>query len=203
MIIEKVVVGLMQVNCYILGDEKTHEAIIIDPGEEVAKINKALKKLGLTAKCIVNTHGHADHIGANKALGLPIYIHRLEADFLTEPKLNLSASFGIAIKSNPAEHILEDGDEIRVGSIRLKVLHTPGHTPGSICLRTDGIVFTGDLLFFESVGRTDFQYGSWEQLIGSIRNKVLALTDDTKVYPGHGPESTVGNERARNPFLND
>lgn len=203
MILEKIVVGLMQVNCYILGDEKTREAIIVDPGEEASSIKKALKRLDLTAKLIVNTHGHADHIGANKALGLPIYAHRLEADFLTEPKLNLSASFGIPIKSNPAEHLLEDGDEIKVGSIKLKVMHTPGHTPGSICLKTDGIVFTGDLLFFESVGRTDFQYGSWEQLISSIRDKILALDDKVIIYPGHGPESTVGNERARNPFLND
>lgn len=201
MLIKKIVVGGLETNCYIFADLDKKEAVIIDPGSNAAHIKREVEKYGLNIKCIINTHGHGDHISSNGKLKAPIYIHRLDADFLHNAKLNMSASFGFSIKSPEASHILEDGDVIEVGDLKLKVLHTPGHTPGSISLLGDGFVFTGDTLFMGGVGRTDFPYGSEEKLMDSIRRKLMVLRDQIIVYPGHGPSTTIGAEKLNNGFV--
>lgn len=211
MILETIAVGPNQSNCYILGCSATKEAVIIDPGAEASQIKKLISRSGAKPECIINTHGHADHIGANKDFGLPVFIHKLDADFLTSPRKNLSMFFGFWITSPPAGRLLSDGDTVNVGELILEVVHTPGHTPGSICIKVyptpafkSGacpVVFTGDTLFADGVGRTDFAYSSEKDLFDSIKNKLLVLDDDVVIYPGHGPPSTIGREKKTNPFL--
>lgn len=205
MILEKFIVGPLETNCYIFADEDTKEAAVIDPGAEAAVLKNFITKNNLKLKYIINTHGHGDHIGANALLaqegGVELLIHELDADFLNTPSLNLSSAFGVRIKAPAATRLLKDGDRITVGSLSLEVLHTPGHTPGGISLRSDGVVFTGDTLFYEGVGRTDLPNSSEKAILESIKNKLMALPDDCKVYPGHGPETTIGHERRHNPFL--
>jgi glyoxylase-like metal-dependent hydrolase (beta-lactamase superfamily II) len=197
--IKQIVVGSLETNCYIFADLDTSDAVLIDPGSNgEERIRSELGNHGLKLKCIINTHGHGDHISSNRRFEAPIYIHRLDADFLENSELNLSATFGLTIKSPPASRLLEEGDIIKIGNLELKVIHTPGHTPGSICLLTNGAVFTGDTLFMGGVGRTDFPYGSEEQLINSTKQKLLILEDETVIYPGHGPMSTIGKEKNEN-----
>lgn len=202
MFIKKIVVGALETNCYIAADPESKKAAIIDPGSDGSGIRREIERHGLNVNCIINTHGHGDHISSNGKFKAPIYIHRLDVDFLRSSKLNMSASFGFSIKSPSASRILEDGDIIEIGASRLKVIHTPGHTPGSISLLGSGFVFTGDTLFMGGVGRTDFPYGSEENLAASIRKKLLVLDDKTIIYPGHGPSSTIGAEKLRNGFVN-
>lgn len=201
MIVETLVVGDMGVNCYVVWDEQTREALIIDPGADAESIKDILRKKRLSAKFIINTHGHIDHIGADAQLGLPIWIHKDDADFLDDSTKNLSAFFASPQKVRSPSHLLEDKEKIKLGGVTLEVLHTPGHTPGGICLAGGGIVFSGDTLFFEGIGRTDFPYGSSPDLLSSIKDKLMSLPDDTLVYPGHGPQTTIGRERKNNPFL--
>jgi glyoxylase-like metal-dependent hydrolase (beta-lactamase superfamily II) len=202
MILKTIPVGDMRANCYILAKAPSAEAIIIDPGADYPKIESALNKDNLKPQVIINTHGHIDHIGANHKFGVPVWIHQLDADLLTSPVKNGSLIFlQSAYKSPPASRLLEDGEEITVADITLKVIHTPGHTPGGICLKVDNILFTGDTLFAGSVGRTDLPDGSQRKLINSIKGKLLMFDDSTVIYPGHGPSSTIGNEKRTNPFL--
>ena len=202
-LIKKIVVGGLETNCYIFADCDNKETALIDPGSDgEGIINSEIKKNGLKLKCIINTHGHGDHISSNGKFKVPIYIHKLDADFLGNSELNLSAAFGFAIKSPPASRFLEDGNIIEVGDFKLRVIHTPGHTPGSISLFTDGVVFTGDTLFMGGVGRTDFPYGSTEQLLNSIKYKLFTLDERTVIYPGHGPPSTIEKEKRENYFVN-
>lgn len=201
MILKKFVVGPLETNCYVFGDEVAGEVAVIDPGGDPAPIKKYIEKNGLKVKCVINTHGHGDHIGANAMFDAPVLIHKLDKDFLTSPALNMSSAFGAHISVPEANRILNDGDRIEIGGYKLEVLHTPGHTPGSISLRYENTVFTGDTLFFEGVGRTDLPDGSWEALITSIGTKLLSLPDDCRVYPGHGSHTTIGHERKNNHFL--
>lgn len=201
MFIKKIAVGPLESNCYLAGDEDTKEIYIIDPGGDYEKINSAIDKNSLKPKAVINTHGHGDHIGANEEFGIPVWIHRLDADFLTDSSKNLSGAFGFFLKTKAASRLLEDGDTLDIGKYNLKVIHTPGHTPGSICLKAKGVIFTGDTLFCEGVGRTDFAYGSQEDIMSSIKEKLFTLGDDYVVYPGHGPSSTMGNEKINNPFI--
>lgn len=202
-LIKKIVVGVLETNCYIFADCDRKEAVLIDPGSDGDGIIKSeIKKNDLGLKCIINTHGHGDHISSNRRFNAPIYIHKLDADFLGNSQLNLSAAFGLAIKSPPASRLLEDGDTIEVGDFKLKVIHTPGHTPGSISLLSGDVVFTGDTLFMGGVGRTDFPYASNEQLLNSIKYKLLTLDEKTVIYPGHGPLSTIGKEKRKDYFVN-
>lgn len=201
-ILKRFVVGPLGVNMYVLADPATREACLIDPGAESAKAKDFITKNGLAPKFIINTHGHGDHIGANRSFGIPIYIHELDKDFLADPDKNLSRLFMFGVVSPEASRLLKDGDIIELGSIKIKVLHTPGHTPGSISLKLDGIVFTGDTLFRRSVGRTDLDNGDEGALLDAIKNKLLVMDDDTVVYPGHGEFSTIGDEKRDNPFLN-
>lgn len=201
MILEKLVVGPMQVNCYILGSPATSSAVVVDPGAEPEKIKARLKVLGLKLNCIVNTHGHVDHIGADVHLGAPVYIHRLDADFLTNPQLNLSGMLGLPLALPARVSLLEEGQKLEVGDISLEVIHTPGHTPGGVCLKVGKFCFTGDTLFAQGIGRTDIPAACEEDLVNSIRQKLLTLQDEVIIYPGHGPSSSIGEERKNNPFI--
>ncbi len=192
MLIKTIEVGINRANCYIVGCQETKEAVIIDPGAEAGKIKKALLKSGLTAKFIINTHGHADHIGANKDFDLPIFIHSQDADFLIDPYKNMSASFGFNITSPKPQRLLKDNDKIDMGRIVLKIIHTPG----GISIIAESNVFTGDTLFAGGVGRTDFAKSSESDLFDSIKNKLFVLGDDFVVYPGHGPSTTIGREKS-------
>jgi glyoxylase-like metal-dependent hydrolase (beta-lactamase superfamily II) len=193
------------VNCYILAQDRNDKAIIIDPGDEPDKIKRALAGHKLKPGLIINTHGHIDHIGADDAFGVYVYIHKDDLAFLSDSNLNLSGFLGMPCKINSRYHPVEDKEEIRLGKIKLQVLHTPGHTPGGISLLLkepqDNIVFSGDTLFCQGIGRTDFSFASLEQLRKSVQEKLFVLDDQTKVYPGHGPPTTIGEEKKSNPFF--
>lgn len=197
-------VGPLGTNCYIIGCEETGLGAVIDPGDEDARILEQLQQLKLKCQYIILTHGHVDHIGAlgevHAATGASVCIHEADAERLVNPTRHslLQISY---LKPKTADQIIRDGDKIQVGKITLEVIHTPGHTPGGVCLKTGDILFTGDTLFAGSVGRSDFPGGNHNQLINSIITKLLAFPDSTKVYPGHGPASTIGAEKKFNPFL--
>ena len=192
-------------NCFILGCEATRQAVVIDPGDDADQILTVLSKYGLTVKYLINTHGHFDHVGANKRMkevtGAQIAIHPEDEPMLSE--LSRSASmFGLSAENSPpADILLNDGDTLTFGDITLKVIHTPGHSKGGVSLYTKGSLFAGDTLFAGSIGRTDLPGGDYDTLIASIQKKLLVLDDDTRVYTGHGPETTIGNEKRMNPFL--
>jgi glyoxylase-like metal-dependent hydrolase (beta-lactamase superfamily II) len=204
MILKILPVGPMAANCYLLGCEKTGSAIVIDPGDEAARIMRNVDEDNLQLKLIINTHAHIDHITANSELkeltSAELCIHSADADMLVNPEKNLSFFIGIPVSSPKPDRLLSDGDILKTGEISLKVLHTPGHSPGSICLLADDCIFTGDLLFAGGIGRYDFPGSSYADLVKSLQ-KVMELEDDLIVYPGHGPETTIGNERRTNPFL--
>jgi len=207
LIIKTLAVGPIMANCFILGCEETLEAAVIDPGDEADRILLALAESNLTTKLIINTHGHFDHVGANKRLnevtGAPILIHPLDRPMLSQ-LADSAAAWGMAADNSPApDRELQDGDEVTFGRITLKVLHTPGHTPGGISLYTDSEVFVGDTLFAGSIGRTDFPGGSFEILKESIQQKLFKLSDDLKVYPGHNQATTIGVEKRTNPFVGE
>ncbi|MBF0235647.1 MAG: MBL fold metallo-hydrolase [Desulfamplus sp.] len=205
MIIKTLEVGPIMANCYILGCEKTKEAVVIDPGDDADDILMALSKFGLKVKYLLNTHGHFDHVGANKRMKevtkAQIMIHAEDEPMLSQLG-RAAASFGLSAENSPgADSHLKDGDEISFGEITLKVIHTPGHSRGGICLYADGHVFVGDTLFSGSIGRTDLPGGDYNTLISSIREKIFHLPDNTIVYTGHGPETTIAKEKRTNPFL--
>jgi len=206
MILKTLIVGELETNCYILGDEASKEGMVIDSGGDFKLIEKALKELNLDVKYIVLTHGHSDHIEVlselKKNTGAQILIHKEDAEMLSNPEKNLSVFSYNPFSAPGADRLLKDKDKIRIGQIELEVLHTPGHTEGSISLLTDKVIFTGDLIFCGSVGRTDLPGGSYQRLLRSIQDKILDKTDDTVIYPGHGPATSVGEERRNNPFLN-
>jgi hydroxyacylglutathione hydrolase len=206
MIIESIVVGPLMVNCYVLGCDKTLEGVIIDPGGDSKKILSVVSRHGLTISSVINTHGHFDHVGGNgavlKATGAKLFIHELDAPMLSRA-VDTAAMFGIQAENSPQpDAYLRDGDSVSFGSVALKILHTPGHTRGGCSLHGEGVVFTGDTLFADAVGRTDFPGGSSRDLSASIREKLLTLPDETIVYPGHGPSTTIGRERLKNPYIN-
>ena len=205
MILRKMELGDFGANCYLVGDEDTKEGMIIDTGADGGSIMKQVKVLGLNIKIIVLTHSHIDHVGGladvKKATGAVIAIHENEAPFLLKQP-RLMEFMPPTPPSPPADRLLKDGDVITVGKLKFKVLHTPGHTSGGICLLGDGIVFTGDTLFNYSIGRADFPGSDYDQEMNSIRSKLMTLPDETKVYPGHGPATTIGAERKGNPFIN-
>ena len=202
MILEKISVGALQVNCYILASQRDSQAIIIDPGAEARKIQRILDKYNLKPALIINTHGHYDHIGADNAFNLPVYVHKLDAPMLKDAQLNMSGLFSLSCTVKSEIILLEDMQIVESGGIQLKVVHLPGHTAGGIGLLlqkpAERIAFTGDTLFCQGVGRWDLSGGSQAALVKSIKEKLFILPDDTRIYPGHGPDSTIGREKKNN-----
>lgn len=187
--LKKISVGAFQANCYILGHPQTGEGLVIDPGAEPLRLINEITKSGLKIKYILITHGHMDHVGGvgelRRITRAPVLIHALDASGLgTRP-----------------DGTLTEGQEIPLGTYRIKVLHTPGHSPGGVCFQAPGAVFTGDTLFAGSIGRTDFPGGDHRKLIQAVVDKIFPLGDDLRLYPGHGPASTIGRERQSNPFF--
>lgn len=204
MIIQMLTVGPIMANCFIVGCEDTNNAVVIDPGDEADRILLSLSESKLTVKYIINTHGHFDHVGGNKRVkevtGADLLIHPLDVPMLNQLSADASKWGMISEDSPPPDWEIDEGDTIEFGRIRMKVIHTPGHTQGGISLFTDGYVFVGDTLFSGSIGRTDFPGGNHETLISSIQDKLFKLGDDVKVMSGHGPETTIGQEKRHNPF---
>lgn len=205
MILENIVVGSYMVNCYLTGDSDTKEIIIIDPGFKPEDIINAIEEKDFIPVAIVLTHGHGDHIGAVEELiakyQVPLFIHKFDEELIkggTSSFTKMMHGRDIILK---ADKYLSDGDIVTAGKMEYKVLHTPGHTRGGICLVCEDAIFSGDTLFRGSIGRTDFPGGSYDEIINSIKTKLLDYPDDTKVFPGHNSPSTIGYEKKNNPFL--
>lgn len=198
-------VGDLQSNCYIIANEELKQAIIVDPGAEAGKILRFLQQHELQAVAILLTHGHADHIDAldkvREQIKAPVYIHEADAEMLTDGTKNLSAFISGPRVFKPAEHMLEDGQTLNLAGIEIYVVHTPGHTQGGCCFIIGEDVITGDTIFRDSIGRTDFPGGSYKQLMNSIKQQLFGLPDKTRLYPGHGPATDVGYEKRHNPFI--
>ncbi|MHB9144401.1 MAG: MBL fold metallo-hydrolase [Symbiobacteriia bacterium] len=211
MIFDVTPVGPYQANCYLVGDEVTGEAVLVDPGDEAGRLLAWVHEHGLRITHILLTHGHLDHIGAvaavKAATGAKVCIHSGDALMLADPQRNMSAYSSHPVTAPPPDVVLEDDQVITVGGLRFKVLHTPGHTPGGVCfLVTDGegdpkLLLSGDTLFAGSIGRTDLPGGNLDELLTSAREQLLVLPEDLPVYPGHGESTNVGDEREGNPFL--
>lgn len=204
MLLKSMEVGSFAANCYLLACDDTGEAILIDPGAEAKRILKMVKDANVNVKYIINTHGHVDHVGANEevraALGVPILIHEADGEMCKKPHSSLASFLGNMALAEP-DRLLTGGDKIPVGTLTVEIIETPGHTKGSVTLLVDAKLFTGDTLFSGSIGRTDLPGGSFDQIIRSIKEKLLTFPDDTEVYPGHGPASTIADEKQYNPFL--
>ena len=214
-LVESAVVGFAAANCYIVGCRETMEGVVIDPGtmntDDTSEVADEIRRLGLRIRYILNTHGHPDHVSGNDyvkvAVGGEVLIHQLDALKLTDPVRSGATMFGMNMYVSPPDGLLKDGDTISFGDLSLTVAHTPGHSSGGVVFVGDGFVFTGDTLFSRSIGRSDLPDSSdegtvaYEVLLRSIREKLLTLPDETVVLSGHGPETTIGDERALNPFL--
>ena len=206
MILEGLVVGMFQSNCYVVGDETTREAMIVDPGDEGDRILDVLQRNNLEAKIIAVTHSHVDHVAALQpvldATGASVAMHRdaYESAKADSGMMRMLLGVGAPQLAKP-DLLVEDGDKLAVGSLEFEVLYTPGHAFGHICLAGQGSVFTGDALFAGGIGRFDLPGGDGRLLLKSIREKLLSLPDETVVLPGHGPSSTIGEEKRSNPFL--
>lgn len=205
MIIKRLTVGPIETNCYIVGDEDSGLGVIIDPGGDVADILDAVREADADIVYVIDTHAHFDHTVANAevlaATGAKLVLHRDEVPILAQG--GGASTFGIpGVSSPPADLLVKDGDVITVGNVRFRVIHTPGHTPGSISLyvEDEGVLFSGDLLFNQGVGRTDLPGGDYDAIMRSLQ-RVLSLPEETVVYPGHGPHTTIGDEKRGNPYI--
>jgi len=201
--IERLVVGPLATNCYVM--KSGEELAVIDPGGDAELILERVKELGGTVKYVIDTHGHIDHIAANRevieATGAELLIHELDAGLLAHPDRNLSSLMGMRITSPSPSRLLKEGDKVIVGEEEMTVLHTPGHTPGGICLLAPDYAFTGDTLFVDSIGRVDFPGGSEEQMQASLSRLQGLLRKETQIYPGHGEPGRFGRALLVNPFL--
>lgn len=203
--IETITVGPLMVNSYIVACDATNEAAVIDPGEEEDKILQKIGEMGARVKYILLTHGHVDHLGAvaemQQATGAEICIHKNDEPFVENAGVQASF-FDLRVPAPfKIDHYVKDGDELQVGELTFSVLETPGHSPGGVCYLCGDSLFSGDTLFQQSIGRTDLPGGVHRQLLDSIGKKLLILPEKTKVYPGHGPATTIGEEKRLNPFL--
>lgn len=196
--------GVYGVNCYLVYDE-SKEGIVVDPGGDVDEILEVIKENDLDVKYIVLTHGHGDHIGGlmglKAALDVPVMVHEFEKELLMDGSKNLSPTMAMGKVEVEPDILLKDGDKIKVGNSEILVIHTPGHTKGGISLKIGDNILTGDTLFKGSIGRTDLLGGNYEQIIESIKTKILVYPDETMIHPGHGPSSTIASEKTSNPFL--
>ena len=207
--ITKIVVGELSVNCYIVWDKETREAAVIDPGGDPENVIAAVKADKLDVKYVINTHGHFDHVGGDgdvmEALGAELVIHSADAPMLANAAA-YSSFFGSAAKNQPPPDItIEHGSVIKFGKVEINVVGSPGHTPGGVLLSIGGgdVVITGDSIFAGSIGRTDLPGGSYEELMASLRDRILPMNDGARLFPGHGPDTTVGAEKASNPYLQE
>ncbi len=211
--IRSLVVNALQTNCFVVSDGEQPAAMIVDPGGEAESIARCVEEQGLRPELIVDTHAHFDHIEANAALkerypDAALTIHAADADALLDPMKNLSVMMGVEYRSPAADTIVQEGDTVAVGACEFRVIHVPGHTPGGMCLFCESppgdngpVLFAGDALFAGSIGRGDFPGGDTRLLVRSICEKLLVLPDETVVYTGHGPSTTIGQEKKSNPFL--
>ncbi|HIX98632.1 MBL fold metallo-hydrolase [Faecalicatena contorta] len=204
--IEKFVTGIISTNCYLVINEETKQTVVIDPAACPSYLMGHMKSEGLQVEAILLTHGHFDHImgidDLRREFPVPVYVHEGDRETLLDPALNLSSSYTNGYTFDGADYI-RDGQRLELAGFSFQVIHTPGHTPGGVCyyLESEGVLFSGDTLFQNSVGRTDFPNSSMSDLIRSLREKVMKLPDDVKVYPGHMGETTIGHERKYNPFI--
>lgn len=204
--IEKFVTGIISTNCYLVINEETKQTVVIDPAACPSYLMGHMKSEGLQVEAILLTHGHFDHImgidDLRREFPVPVYVHEGDRETLLDPALNLSSSYTNGYTFDGADYI-RDGQRLELAGFSFQVIQTPGHTPGGVCyyLESEGVLFSGDTLFQNSVGRTDFPNSSMSDLIRSIREKVMKLPDDVKVYPGHMGETTIGHERKYNPFI--
>lgn len=200
MIIKAIPAGIYDANCYIVMDEKTKDAVVLDPGGDGEMLERAIKDMGANVKGILLTHGHMDHVGGveylSDKLNAPFYISKIDEEYMEKDNY----VFGSIRNANG---YLEDGNDLSFGSLNIKVIATPGHTKGGLCFLIEDKLFTGDTLFKGSIGRTDFIGGSFPEIINSIKTKLLPLGDEIEVYPGHGPKSSIGYEKGYNMYLND
>ena len=206
-IFDTIVVGQLGVNCFIMADESTKEGIVVDPGDDAATILTDLKAKGIKLLYILNTHGHFDHVGANRRLleatGAKLMIHKEDEPFLGRAARS-AVMYGLTADDSPLpDAYLTDGQKITFGSHELRVIHIPGHSPGGCCFYLEGekMLISGDSLFADSIGRKDLPSGSQQQLVDGIRTKLLVLPAETRVFPGHGPATTIGHEKQYNPYL--
>jgi glyoxylase-like metal-dependent hydrolase (beta-lactamase superfamily II) len=204
--VEMIMTGPLQENCYVVMDEATHDAVVVDPGDDAPRIVEAIERMGAQPIAIINTHCHFDHVGAVSALQqqyhMPFFIHPNDKEMLENAALS-AANFGLTIEQPRVDRFIREGERFQIGGSELSVRYTPGHCPGHIILVGDGFALVGDVVFAGSVGRTDFPGTSWDVLAQSIKRELLTLPDDTILFPGHGPSTTVGRERSTNPFLQD
>jgi glyoxylase-like metal-dependent hydrolase (beta-lactamase superfamily II) len=203
--VKQLIVGPLDSNCYIVWDDHSKEGVIIDPGEDAELILRTVKELGINIKYILVTHGHFDHVAAvaplKRELNTDFLAHKDDFFFIEDGK-NAAFRWGFDIEQPPKpDRFIKDGDTIEVGDFKLQVLHTPGHSPGGVSFLNDRMVFGGDTLFQRSIGRTDFRMGSFDDLANSIKTRLYTLPDDTVVYTGHGPITTIGDEKKYNPFV--
>lgn len=208
MIVKGLEVGMNMSNCYVVGSDKTHDGMIVDPGAEAGRILKTAQDLRLSVRLIVATHLHVDHIGAvakvKEATGAEFAVHESAGTRRGASTVNqmIGSMLGGSFRAPPQpDRLLREGDLVEIGELRFKVLHTPGHSPEGMCLYGHGVLFCGDTLFNLSIGRTDFPGGDYEQLMGNIHNKLMTLPDETRVLCGHMSETTIGFERKHNPFV--
>lgn len=198
-------VGPLAVNCYVVAHEGSKRALVVDPGDEGDRILRAVERIGCAVERILLTHGHFDHVGAVAYLrartGAPVHVHPDDAERMQSAGMQ-ALMFGLRVAAPPPPDVLvRDGDEIGFCGVTFRVAHTPGHTPGCVCFLADGMAFVGDLIFAGSIGRTDLPGGDYETLISSVETKIFPLPEDTVVFPGHGPATTVGEEKRSNPFF--
>jgi len=200
----KIAIGSYQTNCYLVADEKSKAAFIIDPAGDLEQIKNLIDTKAYDLKYMILTHGHGDHIGAveglKKAYDPVLLIHEEDAEMLRDNQLNLTFRMGEKIEIE-ADRTFRDGENLMVGDLELKFIHTPGHSKGSACVLVNDTLFSGDTLFFNSIGRTDLYGGDRRAIIESIKNKLLILPEETKVYPGHGQATSIKNELKKNPFF--
>lgn len=200
-VIDRIMVGPVLSNCYLFGCEPTRVCAVIDPGADAKLIKQRIRNLNLKPKCIIITHAHVDHMGAINEFNLPVYAGSADSDYFSNPAKSLSLFMGEGQVFKRPSKLLSEGDEVDIGGCVLKVIEVPGHTPGSICLLHDEVLFSGDTLFAGSIGRTDFPNGEQRLLVEMIKEKLLTLRETTKVYPGHGEITSIGIEKKNNPFL--
>jgi hydroxyacylglutathione hydrolase len=203
MILKRLPTGMLSSNCYILGDNR--EGVVIDAGADTGEIMAAVASTGLKIKYIILTHAHIDHIVSMDSLrvktGAKVLVHEKDAAALEDNMVNGAAAFGVGITLGNSDVNVKDGDTVEVGGLKLEIIHTPGHSPGSMCIKVGDSLFTGDTLFRTSIGRTDLPGGNYGEIMNSLKNKLMRLDEDIKVYPGHGGSTTIGYEKKHNPFV--